>query len=45
MIKPTKSKLNNIKGIVTHESIGYVFPNNASITDGFGPFVVLLKDF
>lgn len=25
MIKATKSKLNNIKGIVTYESIGYVF--------------------
>ena len=48
MIKTTKSKLNNIKGIVIHESIGYVFPKNAGITPGtggFGPFVVPLKDF
>ena len=48
MIKATKSKLNNIKGIVTYESIGYVFPNNAGITPGTGsfePFAVPLKDF
>lgn len=48
MIKTTKSKLNNIKGIVTYESIGYVFPNNAGITPGtggLGPFVVPFKDF
>lgn len=48
MIKTTKSKLDNTKGIVTYESIRYVFPNNASITldtGGFGPFVVPLKDF
>ncbi|OCL04053.1 hypothetical protein AOQ84DRAFT_226470 [Glonium stellatum] len=48
MMTTTKSELNNIKGIVTYESIGYVFPDNAGITPGtggFGPFVVPLADF
>ncbi|KAF2195675.1 hypothetical protein K469DRAFT_616442 [Zopfia rhizophila CBS 207.26] len=48
MMTATKAKENNIKGIVTYESIGYVFPDNANVTagsGGFGPFVVPLEDF
>ncbi|KAK4461297.1 hypothetical protein QBC42DRAFT_287603 [Cladorrhinum samala] len=38
----------NIKGIVTYESYGFVYPDNANITEdrsGFGPVVVPLEDF
>ncbi|KAF2731420.1 hypothetical protein EJ04DRAFT_10474 [Polyplosphaeria fusca] len=48
MMTATKSNTTNIKGIVTYESIGYVFPDNANITagrGGFGPFVVPLAQF
>ena len=44
----TKSNTTNIKGIVTYESIGYVFPDNLNITaglGGFGPYVVPLEEF
>lgn len=44
----TKANGTNIKGIVTYESIGYVFPDNVNITagtGGFGPFVVPLERF
>lgn len=44
-----RSKTNNIKGIVTYESIGYVFPDNVNVTEdrvgGFGPVVVPVADF
>ena len=48
MMTTTKANETNIKGIVTYESIGYVFPDNANITaghGGFGPFVVPLERF
>jgi hypothetical protein len=48
MMTTTKANGTNIKGIVTYESIGYVFPDNANITagtGGFGPFVVPLERF
>lgn len=48
MMTTTKANKTNIKGIVTYESIGYVFPDNANITagiGGFGPFVVPLARF
>ncbi|KAF2118650.1 hypothetical protein BDV96DRAFT_596504 [Lophiotrema nucula] len=48
MMTATKSNTTNIKGIVTYESIGYVFPDNVNVTagrGGFGPFVVPLEDF
>ncbi|KAK4169737.1 hypothetical protein QBC43DRAFT_329322 [Cladorrhinum sp. PSN259] len=38
----------NIKGIVTYESYGFVYPDNANVTEvrgGFGPVVVPLEDF
>lgn len=45
----TRSNTTNIKGIVTYESIGFVFPDNANITadtrGGFGPVVVPLQEF
>ncbi|KAF2786570.1 hypothetical protein K505DRAFT_330267 [Melanomma pulvis-pyrius CBS 109.77] len=44
----TKASGTNIKGIVTYESIGYVFPDNINITagnGGFGPVVVPLENF
>ena len=44
-VKATRS---NIKGLVTYESAGYVFPDNINITagrGGFGPVVVPLKEF
>ncbi|KAF2711061.1 hypothetical protein K504DRAFT_475908 [Pleomassaria siparia CBS 279.74] len=44
----TKANGTNIKGLVTYESIGYVFPDNVNITDGrggFGPVIVTLEDF
>ena len=45
----TRSNTTNIKGIVTYESIGYVFPSGLNITQdsvgGFGPIVVPLEDF
>ncbi|CAG8952845.1 hypothetical protein HYFRA_00007558, partial [Hymenoscyphus fraxineus] len=43
-----KSSSDNIKGMVTYESIGYVFPDNVEVvpgTGGFGPFVVPVEDF
>jgi hypothetical protein len=48
MVTATKANSTNIKGIVTYESIGYVFPDNLNITagtGGFGPYVVPLEDF
>ncbi|KAF2016758.1 alpha/beta-hydrolase [Aaosphaeria arxii CBS 175.79] len=48
MMTTTKANGTNIKGIVTYESIGYVFPDNINITagtGGFGPFVVPLERF
>ncbi|TPX16312.1 uncharacterized protein E0L32_003961 [Thyridium curvatum] len=48
MMTTTKSNGTNIKGIVTYESIGYVFPDNAGVQagrGGFGPFVVPLERF
>ncbi|KAF2818540.1 alpha/beta-hydrolase [Ophiobolus disseminans] len=48
MVTATKSNTTNIKGIVTYESIGYVFPDNLNITEGkggFGPFIVPLERF
>jgi hypothetical protein len=48
MMTTTKANGTNIKGIVTYESIGYVFPDNVNITagnGGFGPFVVPLERF
>lgn len=48
MATATKANDTNIKGIVTYESIGYVFPDNINITagtGGFGPFVVPLERF
>ncbi|KAF2280471.1 alpha/beta-hydrolase [Westerdykella ornata] len=48
MMTTTKANGTNIKGIVTYESIGYVFPDNVNITagtGGFGPFVVPLEKF
>ncbi|KAE8447986.1 hypothetical protein EG329_009909 [Mollisiaceae sp. DMI_Dod_QoI] len=45
----TRANGTNIKGIVTYESIGYVFPDNVNITantfPGFGPFVVPVEQF
>lgn len=47
-----KSKSRNIKGMVTYESMGYVFPDNLGVVPGsggfgpgFGPFVVPIEDF
>ncbi|RDL32605.1 Uncharacterized protein BP5553_09061 [Venustampulla echinocandica] len=48
MMATAKSNSSNIRGIVTYESIGYVFPDNIGIKPGrggFGPFVVPLEDF
>jgi hypothetical protein len=47
MMTATKSNTTNIKAIVMYESVGYVFPDNANITQGgaFGPFVVPLARF
>jgi hypothetical protein len=48
MVTATKANSTNIKGMVTYESIGYVFPDNLNITagtGGFGPYVVPLEDF
>ncbi|KAJ4348824.1 uncharacterized protein N0V89_010202 [Didymosphaeria variabile] len=44
----TLSNTTNIKGIVTYESIGYVFPDNINVTagkGGFGPYVVPVEQF
>ncbi|KAK3994472.1 hypothetical protein QBC44DRAFT_322727 [Cladorrhinum sp. PSN332] len=38
----------NVKGIVAYESYGFVYPDNANVTEvrgGFGPVVVPLEDF
>ncbi|KAK4209974.1 hypothetical protein QBC37DRAFT_377496 [Rhypophila decipiens] len=44
-----RSNTTNIKGIVTYESIGYVFPSGLNITQdargGFGPIVVPVEEF
>ncbi|KAK3318057.1 hypothetical protein B0H66DRAFT_224091 [Apodospora peruviana] len=44
-----RSNTTNIKGIVTYESIGYVYPAGLNITQdsfgGFGPIVVPLDEF
>jgi hypothetical protein len=48
MVTAAKANGTNIKGIVTYESIGYVFPDNINITagkGGFGPYVVPLEKF
>lgn len=48
MMTASKANGTNIKGIVTYESIGYVFPDNANITagnGGFRPFVIPLERF
>jgi hypothetical protein len=48
MVTATKANGTNIKGIVTYESIGYVFPDNINITagkGGFGPYVVPIERF
>jgi hypothetical protein len=48
MVTTIKANGTNIKGIVTYESIGYIFPDNINITagtGGFGPFVVPLDRF
>ncbi|KAH8723550.1 hypothetical protein GQ44DRAFT_710091 [Phaeosphaeriaceae sp. PMI808] len=48
MVTATKANGTNIKGIVTYESIGYVFPDNVNVTGGtggFGPFIVPVEDF
>lgn len=56
MVTQTKTSKNNIKGIVTYESIGYVFPEGdpesppaCADTNGpgcaFGPILVPLKQF
>ncbi|KAF2865652.1 hypothetical protein BDV95DRAFT_506702 [Massariosphaeria phaeospora] len=48
MMAVTKANGTNVKGIVTYESIGYVFPDTANVTagdGGFGPFVVPLERF
>lgn len=47
MMTATKANSTNIKAIVMYESVGYVFPDNANITQGgaFGPFVVPLARF
>ncbi|KAF2688859.1 hypothetical protein K458DRAFT_359842 [Lentithecium fluviatile CBS 122367] len=48
MMTTTKANGTNIKGIVTYESIGYVFPDNINMTagtGGFGPLVVPLERF
>lgn len=44
----TLSNTSHIKGIVTYESIGYVFPDNLNMTagqGGFGPYIVPLEAF
>lgn len=44
----TLASAGNIKGIVTYESIGYVFPDTANVTagtGGFGPYVVPVEQF
>ncbi|KUJ10767.1 uncharacterized protein LY89DRAFT_710536 [Mollisia scopiformis] len=45
----TRANGTNIKGIVTYESIGYVFPDNIGLkpntVPGFGPFVVPVEEF
>ncbi|CAI6328889.1 unnamed protein product [Periconia digitata] len=48
MLTTAKANNTNIKGIVTYESIGYVFPDNVNVTagtGGFGPVVVPVKQF
>jgi hypothetical protein len=49
MMATTRANGTNIKGIVTYESIGYVFPDNigikANTVPGFGPFVVSVEEF
>ena len=48
MITASKSKTKNIKGIVTYESIGHVFPNSSGLpagSGGFGPFVIPDEEF
>jgi hypothetical protein len=47
-VTATRSNTTNIKGIVAYESIGFVFPDNANVTDSrgaFGPVIVPLEDF
>ncbi|KAH9897154.1 hypothetical protein F4778DRAFT_793719 [Xylariomycetidae sp. FL2044] len=49
LMAATKSNSTNIKGIVTYEGLGYVYPDTANITvnpsSPMGPFVVPLADF
>lgn len=49
LLATTKANGTNIKGIVTYESIGYVFPDNVGVkpntVPGFGPFVVSVEEF
>ncbi|KAF2640625.1 hypothetical protein P280DRAFT_469361 [Massarina eburnea CBS 473.64] len=48
MMTASKANGTNIKSIVSYESIGYVFPDNANVTaghGGFGPFVIPLERF
>lgn len=48
MITAGKSVSKNIKGIVTYESIGHVFPNSSGLeagTGGFGPFILPNEEF
>lgn len=45
-----KAQKSNIRGIVTYESVGYVFPDTYNTTHfppvpGFGPFKVPLEEF
>lgn len=43
-----KSNTTNIKGIVTYESVGFVYPDNVGIphnNNPFGPFVVPVEEF
>ncbi|KAK3942898.1 hypothetical protein QBC46DRAFT_255278 [Diplogelasinospora grovesii] len=44
-----RSNTTNIKGMVTYESIGYVFPDNVNVAQdskgGFGPIVVPVEEF
>jgi hypothetical protein len=52
-ITSTKTKTDNVKGMVTYESIGYIYPEGCVVptecpaagTGGFGPVHVPLEDF
>jgi hypothetical protein len=52
-VTSTKATTDNVKGMVTYESIGYIFPDTCSVPDecpaagsgGFGPIHVPLEDF